>query len=101
AEIAFSKGIIVVASAGNEGNTTEKHIGGPADAPSVITVGSVTAAKTRSSFSSIGPSFDNRIKPEVMAQGTSAVVSDIDGNIGTTNGTSFSCPIMAGMIACL
>lgn len=101
AEIAFSKGIIVVASAGNEGNQTEKHIGGPADAVSVITVGAVTAAKVRSSFSSIGPSYDGRIKPDVMAQGTAAVVSDTSGNIITINGTSFSCPIMAGMIACL
>lgn len=101
AEIAFSKGIIVVASAGNEGAKTEKHIGGPADAVSVIAVGSVTATKARSGFSSIGPSFDNRIKPDVMAQGTAAVVSDTSGNIGTSDGTSFSCPIMAGMIACL
>lgn len=101
AEIAFSKGIIVVASAGNEGNATEKHIGGPADAVSVIAVGSVTAAKAKSPFSSIGPSYDGRIKPDVMAQGSAAVVSDTSGNIGTANGTSFSCPIMAGMIACL
>ncbi|WP_029269009.1 S8 family serine peptidase [Flavobacterium sp. KJJ] len=101
AEIAFSKGIIVVASAGNEGNTAEPHIGGPADAVSVITVGSVTSSKVKSSFSSIGPSFDNRIKPDVMAQGTATVVSDASGNIGTSSGTSFSCPVMAGMIACL
>ncbi|MEP6806280.1 MAG: S8 family serine peptidase, partial [Flavobacterium sp.] len=101
AEIAFSKGIIVVSSAGNEGSTAEPHIGAPADAVSVITVGSVTASKAKSGFSSIGPSFDGRIKPDVMAQGTAAVVSDTAGNIVTVNGTSFSCPIMAGMIACL
>ncbi|KQB37570.1 S8 family serine peptidase [Flavobacterium aquidurense] len=101
AQIAFSKGIIVVASAGNEGSTAEPHIGGPADAVSVITVGAVAASKNKSSFSSIGPSYDGRIKPDVMAQGTAAVVSDTSGNIVTTNGTSFSCPIMAGMIACL
>lgn len=101
AEIAFSKGIIVVASAGNEGREAEPHIGGPADAVSVITVGSVDAAKLKSNFSSIGPSFDNRIKPDVMAQGTRTVVSDAFGAIGTANGTSFSCPVMAGMIACL
>ena len=101
AEIAFSKGIVVVASAGNEGTKAEPHIGGPADAVSVITVGGVTVSKAKSSFSSIGPSYDGRIKPDVMALGTSAVVSDTSGNIGTTNGTSFSCPIMAGMIACL
>lgn len=101
AEIAFSKGIIVVASAGNEGGTAEPHIGAPADAVSVIAVGSVTASKSKSGFSSIGPSFDGRIKPDIMAQGSLAVVSDASGNIGTANGTSFSCPIMAGMIACL
>ncbi|MFH6997063.1 S8 family serine peptidase [Flavobacterium sp. FlaQc-57] len=101
AEIAFSKGIIVVASAGNEGTKAEPHIGAPADAVSVITVGAVTVSKTKSSFSSIGPSFDGRIKPDVMALGSSAVVSDTSGNIGVADGTSFSCPIMAGMIACL
>ncbi|WP_163394218.1 S8 family serine peptidase [Flavobacterium limi] len=101
AEIAFSKGIIVVAAAGNEGGQTEKHIGGPADAVSVIAVGSVTGTKVKSSFSSIGPSYDGRIKPDIMAQGSSAVISDISGNIVTSDGTSFSCPIMAGMIACL
>ncbi|RZJ54851.1 MAG: T9SS type A sorting domain-containing protein [Flavobacterium sp.] len=101
AEIAFSKGIIVVASAGNEGRETEPHIGGPADAVSVITVGSVDSSKNKSDFSSVGPSYDNRIKPDVMAQGTAAVVSNTAGTITTINGTSFSCPIMAGMIACL
>lgn len=101
AEIAFSKGIIVVASAGNEGGQPEKHIGGPADAVSVIAVGAVTASKVRSGFSSIGPSYDGRIKPDVMAQGKDAVISDASGNIGVSDGTSFSCPIMAGMIACL
>ncbi|WP_337964881.1 S8 family serine peptidase [uncultured Flavobacterium sp.] len=101
AEIAFSKGIVVVASAGNEGSTGEPHIGAPADAVSVITVGSVNAVKVKAGSSSIGPSFDNRIKPDVMAQGAAAVVSDPTGTIGTANGTSFSCPIMAGMIACL
>ena len=101
AEIAFSKGMIVLASAGNEGTTAEPHIGGPADAVSVVTVGSVNASKVKAGSSSIGPSLDNRIKPDVMAQGVAAVVSNAAGNIGTANGTSFACPIMAGMAACL
>lgn len=101
AEIAFSKGIMVVVSAGNEGATAEPHIGAPADAVSVLTVGSVNSSKVRSGFSSIGPSFDGRIKPDVMAQGSATVLSDVNGNIVTSNGTSFSCPVMAGMIACL
>ena len=101
AEMAFSKGMIVLASAGNEGTQVEKHIGSPADAVSVLAIGSVTASKRRSDFSSIGPSFDGRIKPDIMAQGTAAIVSDVNGTIGASNGTSFSCPIMAGMVACL
>lgn len=101
ANIAFSKGIIVVASAGNEGATSEPHIGVPAEATNVIAVGAVNATKNYTSFSSIGPSYDNRIKPDIMAQGVSVVLSDASGNIGTANGTSFSCPITAGLIACL
>ena len=101
AEIAFSRGMIVVAAAGNSGNTTNPHISVPADAVSVIAVGAVNSAKSLSSFSSIGPSSDNRIKPDVMAQGQSDVLSDQFGNIVTANGTSFSSPIMAGMVACL
>lgn len=101
AEIAFSKGILVLASAGNEGAKAENHIGSPADAVSVLAIGSVTASRIKSGFSSIGPSFDGRIKPDVMAQGSSAVVANVNGTIGAADGTSFSCPIMAGMAASL
>jgi serine protease AprX len=101
ANIAFSKGIIVVASAGNEGLASEKHIGVPAEALNVIAVGAVKSDKTYASFSSIGPSYDNRIKPDVMAQGQNPYVfyNGTINNIG--NGTSYACPIIAGMIACL
>jgi hypothetical protein len=101
ANIAFEKGILVVASAGNEGQETEKHVGIPAEAKNVIAVGAVKSDRTYAAFSSIGPSYDIRVKPDVMAQGQTVVVSDIQGNIGTANGTSFSCPITSGMLACL
>ncbi|MNE06684.1 Serine protease AprX [compost metagenome] len=93
--------MIVVASAGNSGNTVDPYIGAPADAAGVVAIGAVTATETLATFSSIGPSFDNRIKPDVMAQGQTVFLSNEVGAIGTSSGTSFSSPIMAGMIACL
>jgi len=101
ANIAFEKGIIVVASAGNEGQQTEPHVGIPAEAKNVIAVGAVQANETYALFSSIGPSYDGRVKPDVMAQGQTVFLSDPAGNIVTASGTSFSCPITSGMVACL
>lgn len=98
-DIAFTRGMICVTSAGNEGDKTEPHIGTPADAMHSITVGAVTSTEVKSSFSSIGPTADGRIKPDVMAMGTAAVVSNTSGTITVANGTSFSGPIMAGAIA--
>jgi hypothetical protein len=99
ANIAFTKGIVVVASAGNSGATSEPHVGVPAEATNVLAVGAVKADEIYANFSSIGPSFDNRIKPDVMAQGQNVTLSNSSGNIVTSSGTSFSGPIMAGMIA--
>jgi serine protease AprX len=103
ANIAFSKGMIVVASAGNSASSPEplNHIGIPAEATNVLAVGAVRFDETYAPFSSIGPSYDGRVKPDVMAKGQAAVVSNTAGLIQTASGTSFSCPIMAGMIACL
>jgi hypothetical protein len=99
AEIAFSKGIFVVASAGNSGASADPFIAVPADAVSVLAVGAVDSGKKKAYFSSIGPSYDQRVKPDVMAQGVATVVSDEFGIIRTANGTSFSGPVMAGMVA--
>lgn len=99
ANIAFSKGIVVVASAGNEGQNSEPHVGVPAEATHVLAIGAVKPSRIYASFSSIGPTFDNRIKPDVMAQGQSAIVSDSSGTIFGASGTSFSGPIIAGSIA--
>lgn len=102
ANIAFERGMIVVASAGNEGaSTVENHIGSPADGINVIAVGAVNSAEVVTTFSSIGNSFDGRVKPDVMAQGQAVTASDPSGNMISINGTSFSGPITAGMVACL
>ncbi|RYU83352.1 S8 family serine peptidase [Hymenobacter persicinus] len=90
-------GMLVVNSAGNEGNSGWHYITAPADADSVLTVGAVTAQREHASFSSYGPTADGRIKPNMVAQGQAAAIVYPSGAVGTGNGTSFACPIMAGM----
>lgn len=99
ADIAFSRGMICVASAGNSGATANPYIGVPADAINVLAIGAVKADETYATFSSIGPSFDGRVKPDIMAQGQASVVANTAGNVITGSGTSFAGPIMAGAIA--
>lgn len=102
ADIAASRGILVVTSAGNEGSKPWKYITAPADADSVLTVGSVDPNKTYSSFSSVGPTYDGRLKPNVVAQGRNPFVVNPNGQITNVgSGTSFSGPIIAGAAACL
>jgi serine protease AprX len=96
---AASKGILCTISAGNEGASSWKYITAPADADSILTVGSVNAAGNLSSFSSLGPSFDRRVKPDVVAMGSSTVVGYVDSSVGISNGTSFSAPLIAGLAA--
>lgn len=100
ANIAFEKGMLLVTSAGNDGGGFT-FVGTPADAPGVLTVGAVTPSGDYASFSSIGPTVDGRIKPDVMAQGVDAAVINAQGNISFNNGTSFSSPITAGAVASL
>ncbi len=101
AEIAFSRGMILVNAAGNEGTSAWHYISAPADASSVLSIGAVDPSGTIASFSSYGPTADNRIKPDVCAEGASVYIIDSFGNIATSNGTSFASPIMTGVVACL
>jgi hypothetical protein len=101
ATIASAKGIVVCNSAGNDGNKTWKYIGSPADAENIIAVGAVTSMGNPSDFTSYGPSSDNRVKPDVSAMGTSTAIINLTGGVSTGNGTSFSSPVIAGMLACL
>ncbi|MBC6989976.1 S8 family serine peptidase [Hymenobacter sp. BT491] len=99
ATIAARVGMLVVSSAGNEGGNSWRYITAPADADSILTVGAVDSLRIRASFSSIGPTADGRIKPSLMAQGRASAILTSNGSVVRGNGTSFSCPILAGMAA--
>lgn len=101
ANIAFDKGMILVTSAGNGGNSSFPTVRTPGDSPGTLTVGAVSSNGNYAYFSSIGPTVDGRIKPDVMAQGASAAVINTGGDVDFNNGTSFSSPIMAGVVTCL
>ena len=105
AEIAVSRGIICLNSAGNEGEPwgggSQCTLGIPADAEHVLTIGAVDRDGRRAYFSSVGPTYDGRIKPDVMAMGQGTFVADGYGDYYNGDGTSFSNPVMAGAVACL
>lgn len=98
--VAFSRGIAVVSSAGN---SAPGHIGTPCDADYGLCVGAVNWAGDWAFFSSIGPAFDGQVKPDVASRGQDAwvVTPPVPGILQMGNGTSFSSPIMAGAVACL
>jgi serine protease AprX len=94
--------MVVVVSAGNEGNTSWKYITTPADADSIITVGSLTSTGSRINSSSVGPTSDGRIKPDVSARGAcvfSAASTSSNSYTNCISGTSFASPHVAGMMA--
>jgi subtilisin family serine protease len=101
ADIAASKGILVVNSAGNERTNAWRKIIFPSDADSVLAAGAVDENELIAGFSSAGPSADGRIKPDNVAMGVNVTVQTAQNLVGTASGTSFSCPVLSGMAACL
>jgi subtilisin family serine protease len=101
ADFAASKGILVVNSAGNERTKPWRRIIAPSDGDNVVAAGAVDGSKIISTFSSAGPSADGRIKPDNATQGVSVTVQTLETSIDRANGTSFSCPVLSGMCACV
>ena len=101
AQVAARKGIIVVTSAGNSGRRSHpgNQMSHPADADSILAVGSVNADFSRSDFSSVGPTSDGRIKPDISAFGFGTAVVRGNGDIERGSGTSFAAPLIAGFAA--
>ncbi|MBR6827478.1 MAG: S8 family serine peptidase [Prevotella sp.] len=101
ASMLAAKGIILVNSAGNTGMSPWKKICVPADAHHALTVGALSPQGRNASFSAVGPTQDGRVKPDVMAIGSPATLISGRGNIVHDMGTSFSTPIVCGLVACL
>ncbi|MEI6020688.1 MAG: S8 family serine peptidase [Bacteroidota bacterium] len=100
ATMAARKGMFLLNAAGNEGNSNWKYIGVPADADSICTVGAVDTTGALASFSSVGPTFDGRTKPDLLACGWNCYVSNDGVQVFPGSGTSFATPVLAGAIAC-
>lgn len=99
ANLAARKGMLVVNAAGNEGSGKWHYVGAPADADSVLSVGGINPATGyHTSFSSYGPTSDKRMKPNVSAYGH--VTAAAPAGLTSTQGTSFSSPLVAGFAAC-
>ncbi|MBD2769028.1 S8 family serine peptidase [Hymenobacter sp. BT664] len=99
ATVAARVGMLVVSAAGNEANSPWHYISAPADADSVLSVGAVDSLGNHASFSSFGPTADGRIKPTLSAMGQASAVLTPSGAVVRGNGTSYACPILAGMVA--
>ncbi len=101
ADLAVSKGMVVVVSAGNLGASPWHYISSPADADSVLAVGAIDANGNIASFSGRGPSYDQRVKPDIVSIGKGTWMADLADGVRQGNGTSLSAPVMTGLVACL
>lgn len=101
ANIAASRGMLVVNSAGNEGDNSWKYIVAPSDGDQVIGVGATNKFGFAASFSSFGPASDGDVKPNLSAMGWNNYLVRSNGTLGYNSGTSFAAPVLAGMAACL
>lgn len=101
ARLAAQKGLLVVSSAGNEGNSPWRYITAPADADSIIAVGAINSSGQIAPFSSRGPTADRRIKPDLVAMGWGTYIVGLSGNVQQASGTSFSAPIITSLAACV
>ena len=101
ANIAFTRGMFLVTSAGNSAGGSDPYVSVPADAFNTLTLGAVDGTELYAPFSSIGPTPDGRVKPDVMAMGLGSYVGSTTGELFAGSGTSFSSPITAGLVACL
>ncbi|MDR1611063.1 MAG: S8 family serine peptidase [Candidatus Symbiothrix sp.] len=101
AGLAASRGILLFNSAGNERDDPWIKIMFPADAENMLAIGAINRDSVCSYFSSAGYTADRRVKPDLMAMGTSNAIIGSNGQILSGNGTSYATPVLAGLSACL
>ena len=101
ATILGQKGVIVCVAAGNDGNNEYYYVNRPGDAFDILTVGACTADSLIAGFSSHGPSYDGRVKPDITSQGVATACYYPYDMLSTADGTSLATPVAAGMCACL
>ncbi|MCF0039491.1 S8 family peptidase [Dyadobacter fanqingshengii] len=101
ARYATRTGMLVVCSAGNEGNKVWRYVTAPADVDSVLTVGATNYERVYTALSSVGPNAAGQQKPDVAAVGLGSVIGNASGNVASSNGTSFSSPLIAGFATIL
>ncbi|MFN0152398.1 MAG: S8 family serine peptidase [bacterium] len=97
-------GVMVVASAGNDGQGCSTIWYPPAIYDATFTVGATKNNDTAASFSSRGPvtvDGSNRIKPDIGAPGVGIRSSTLNGTYATWDGTSMAGPHVAGLVALL
>ena len=100
ANLALTRGVLVVNAIGNEG-PKQGSIGAPADAPGAISVGAVNGIGNLAGFSSVGPTYDRRVKPDMVAPGVGVftALARTHDQYARLSGTSFSTPLVAGCAA--
>lgn len=101
ATILGQKGVIVCVAAGNDGNNEYYYINRPCDAIDILCVGACSSDSTIADFSSHGPSYDGRVKPDIISLGVETACYYPGNWLSNANGTSLATPVAAGLCACL
>jgi len=101
ATILGQKGVIVCIAAGNDGNNQYYYVGRPGDAFDILCVGACSSDSLIAGFSSHGPSYDGRVKPDITSQGVETACYYPNDMLSYANGTSLATPVATGLCACL